>query len=283
MNFQQKLENNSFVYTVEVEPPKGVMVEDTLKELVPLRDIIDAFNVTDMQASVMRASSWALAAKLKEKRLEPILQLTARDRNIIALQGDLLASFILGIKNLLLLTGDTPKKGDHPSAKEVFEVDSIGLIKIAHRLNEGFDYMGNKLKGKPQFFIGAALNPLTQNIDKELKKMEEKIKAGASFFQTQPVFDIEGFYRFMKKAKKFKTKIIAGIMFLKSARMANYLYKKIGIYIPSSYRERLEKAKDIKEEIVKMNSQLIDDLKDIADGIHFMPLGDYSLIKRILK
>ena len=283
MNFQQKLENNNFVYTVEVEPPKGVMVEDTLKELVSLRDIIDAFNVTDMQASVMRASSWALAAKLKEKRLEPILQLAARDRNIIALQGDLLASFILGIKNLLLLTGDTPKKGDHPSAKEVFEVDSIGLIKIAHRLNEGFDYMGNKLKGKPQFFIGAALNPLAQNIDKELKKMEEKIKAGASFFQTQPVFDIEGFYRFMKKAKRFKTKIIAGIMFLKSARMANYLYKKIGIYIPSSYRERLEKAKDIKEEIVKMSSQLIDDLKDIADGIHFMPLGNYPLIKRILK
>ncbi|OQX88478.1 MAG: hypothetical protein B6D55_00110 [Candidatus Omnitrophica bacterium 4484_70.2] len=283
MNFQQKLENNNFVYTVEVEPPKGVMVEDTLKELVSLRDIIDAFNVTDMQASVMRASSWALAAKLKEKRLEPILQLAARDRNIIALQGDLLASFILGIKNLLLLTGDTPKKGDHPSAKEVFEVDSIGLIKIAHRLNQGFDYMGNKLKGKPQFFIGAALNPLAQNIDKELKKMEEKIKAGASFFQTQPVFDIEGFYRFMKKAKRFKTKIIAGIMFLKSARMANYLYKKIGIYIPSSYRERLEKAKDIKEEIVKMSSQLIDDLKDIADGIHFMPLGNYPLIKRILK
>ncbi len=283
MNFQQKLENNNFVYTVEVEPPKGVMVEDVLGDITPLRDTIDAFNVTDMQASVMRASSWALAVKLKEKKLEPILQLTARDRNIVALQGDLLASYILGIKNLLLLTGDTSKKGDHPSAKEVFEVDSIGLIKIAQKLNEGFDYMSNKLKGKPQFFIGAALNPLAQNIDKELKKMEEKIKAGASFFQTQPIFDVEKFYRFMKKAKRFKTKIIAGIIFLKSARMANYLHKKIGIYIPPSYRERIEKAKDIKEEIVKISSQLVDDLKDIAAGIHFMPLGYYSLIERILK
>jgi len=284
MNFREKLENNKFVYTVEVEPPKGVDIEETLKKIIPLKEVIDAFNVTDMQSSVMRASSWAIAAKLKEMGLEPILQLTARDRNIIALQGDLLGCFILGIKNLLLLTGDSPKKGDHPFAKEVFEVDSLGLIRIAQKLNEGFDWAGNKLKGETDFFIGAALNPLVEDQDKELKKMEEKIKAGAKFFQTQPIFDVNRFYQFMKKAEKFKTKIIAGIIFLKSYRVANYLHEKVeGIYIPHNYRERIRKSKDAKEEAVKIAKEIITELKDLTDGVHFMPLGCYEFLDEIIK
>lgn len=284
MSFKEKLEKNKFVYTVEVEPPKGVDIDEILKKVVPLKRIIDAFNVTDMQSSVMRASSWAIAVKLKEKGLEPILQLTTRDRNIIALQGDLLGSFILGIKNLLLLTGDSPKKGDHPFAKKVFEVDSVGLIKIAQKLNKGFDWANNKLKGKTDFFIGAVLNPLAKDQDKELRKMEEKIKAGVSFFQTQPIFDVDRFYQFMKRAKKFRTKIIAGIIFLKSYRLANYLHEKVeGIQIPRIYRERIKKSKDLKKEVIEISREIMVNLKDIASGIHFMPLGWYQLLKEIVK
>ncbi len=283
MTFREKLENNHFVYTMEIEPPKGVEVEDILNKILVFKNKIDGFNITDMQSSVMRASSWSIAAIIKEKGLEPILQLTARDRNLLALQGDLLGSYILGIRNILLLTGDAPTKGDHPQAKAVFDVDSLGLIRMAQRLNSGYDWTGNPLKGKTDFFIGAALNPLSSDVEKEIRKMEEKIKAGVSFFQTQPIFDVERFYQFRKKVDCFGSKIIAGIICIKSFSMGKYLNEKVeGIFVPQDYLERIKKAKDVKEENIKIFKELIDQLKDIADGVHFMPLGWYELVKAVL-
>ncbi|MCD6228501.1 MAG: methylenetetrahydrofolate reductase [Candidatus Omnitrophica bacterium] len=282
MKFREKLEKNKFVFTLEVEPPKGVDIESTLKEVLPLKKYIDAFNVTDMQSANMRLSSWALAAKLKLNNLEPILQLTTRDRNCLALQGDLLGSYALGVENLLLLTGDRPICGDHPKAKEVFEVDSLGLIKIASQLNSGYDLSGNLLKGKPNFYIGAALNPMAKDVDRELKRAEKKIKLGASFFQTQPIFDVKKFYVFMKKIRRLRTKVIAGVIFLKSHKMAKYLNENVeGIEVPHLYIDRLEKAKNKKEEAIRIAKEIIAELKDICQGVHIMSLGWYSTAREL--
>ena len=257
MKFREKLEKNKFVFTLEVEPPKGVDIESTLKEVLPLKKYIDAFNVTDMQSANMRLSSWALAAKLKLNNLEPILQLTTRDRNCLALQGDLLGSYALGVENLLLLTGDRPICGDHPKAKEVFEVDSLGLIKIASQLNSGYDLSGNLLKGKPNFYIGAALNPMAKDVDRELKRAEKKIR-------------------------RLRTKVIAGVIFLKSHKMAKYLNENVeGIEVPHLYIDRLEKAKNKKEEAMRIAKEIIAELKDICQGVHIMSLGWYSTAREL--
>jgi 5,10-methylenetetrahydrofolate reductase len=282
MKFREKLKKNKFVFTLEIEPPKGVEVESIIKKIKFLKKKIDAFNVTDMQASNLYMSSWAMCVRLKQEGLEPILQLTARDRNVLALQGDLLGSFMLGIENILLLTGDSVLYGDHPFAKEVFEVDSIKLIEIASLLNSGKDLAGNSLKGKTNFFIGAALNPFAQDLDKERKKMEKKIKAGVSFFQTQPVFNVEKFYNFLKKAK-INLPVIAGIIFLKSPTMAKYLNENVsGIEIPSEYIKRLKRAKNFREEAKKIAQEIIKELRSISAGIHFMPFGWYKEVEEVL-
>jgi len=283
MGFREKMKKGDFTFTVEVEPPKGTELSSVFEKLNPFKDRVDAYNVTDMQSSVMRMSSWAMALKLKEKGFEPILQVTCRDRNILALQGDLLGAASFGIKNLLLLTGDSPSSGDHPQAKPVFDLDSIGLINLANKLNSGFDWSGNKLKGEPDFFIGAALNPFSRDIDKEISKLEEKIKAGASFFQTQPIFDVEKFYSFVKKVSYLKPKIMAGIIFLKSSRSARYLNDKVeGIEIPAEYIKRLESSRSFKEEMRAIIKKIISDLKSISCGIHIMPLGMYDMVSEVL-
>ncbi len=283
MNFRKKIENGKFTFTVEIEPPKGTDVSYILEKLNFLKDKIDAYNVTDMQSSVMRMSSWAMAVKLKEKGFEPILQLTCRDRNILALQGDLLGISLFGINNVLLLTGDTPSVGDHPSAKAVFDLSSVELIKLAKKLNSGFDYSGNTLKSKPDFFIGAVLNPFSKDINKEIAKLEEKIKAGALFFQTQPIFNVDRFYSFIKKVSYLRPKIITGVMFLRSYQSACYLNDKIeGIEIPDEYIKELKNSSNFKEEMVKIIRKIISDLRTMSCGIHIMPLGMYERVLEII-
>ena len=274
MSFRQKLNNGQFVYTVEVEPPKGVNFQPKLDEVSALKGKVDAFNVTDMQSSVMRMSSWAMCLALKAKGLEPILQLTCRDRNILALEGDLLGAYSLGIENVLLLTGDSPKKGDHPQAKAVFDVNSIGLIEAANTLNKGFDLAQNSLEGKTDLFIGAAANPFATNLDKEIDRIKEKIDKGVSFFQTQPVFEADKFKLFMDKIHKLNTKIIAGVIFLKSYRMAKYMNDNIdGINVPQAFMERINNASDKHKEAAIIAAEIIKQLKDYAAGVHIMPIG----------
>jgi 5,10-methylenetetrahydrofolate reductase len=282
MKFREKLEKKKFVLTLEVEPPKGIFVEEIIQKIAPLKEKIDAVNVTDMQSANLHMSSWAMCVKLRQFGYEPILQLTARDRNVLALQGDLLGSFMLGIENVLLLTGDAPSSGDHPQAKGVFEVDSVQLIKIASKLNTGKDLVDKPLKGKPNFFIGAALNPFASDVDKELKKVEEKIKAGVSFFQTQPIFDVEAFSKFLKRAE-IPLPIIAGVIFLKSPSMGGYLNKNVfGINVPQVYIERLKKSNNCKDEAMLIVKEIVEELKDICAGIHFMPFGWYKELAEII-
>jgi len=283
MSFRDKIKSGKFVVTMEVEPPKGNDTKDILSRIAPLKGKVDAYNVTDMQSSVMRMSPWAMAVKLKENGFEPVMQLTCRDRNIIALQGDLLGISSFGIHNLLLLTGDSPARGDHPNAKAVFDLDSIGLIEAAGALNKGVDLAGNSLDGNPDFVIGAALNPFSKDIDREIEKMEKKIGAGAVFFQTQPIFDVDRFHDFIKKVDVKNVTIMAGVIFVKSYRSAVYLNDKVeGIDIPPEYMKVLKSAKDFKETSFKMTKDIISSLESVCGGVHIMPLGLYEEVLGVL-
>ena len=286
MNFAEKLRSGKFLVTSEVGPLKGTEVDETLKEAELLRGKVDAFNVTDLQSSVMRLGSLAVCHLLAERKLEPIFQITCRDRNRLALQSDLLSAYVLGIRNVLVLTGDHPVLGDHPEAKPVFDLDSVSLLKVASTLMEGKDMKGNELVGKPEFCLGAVVNPGADIMELQLIKMEKKIEAGAKFFQTQAVYDLDSFEKFMKEAEKFGVPILGGIVLLKSAGMARYMNEKVaGVSVPERYIKMMAKAKkgERAEVSIKIASELIKGMKDLCQGVHIMPLGWGKYVPRVLE
>ena len=224
MSFKDKLESGKFVVTSEVGPPKGIETDKILAEAELVRSRVDAVNVTDLQSSLMRLGSLAVSSLLKQKGIEPVFQITCRDKNRLALQSDLLSAAALGIENILVLTGDHTTAGDHPEAKPVFDLDSTQLLQAAKMLESGSDMKGNKLTGKPpEFCLGAAVNPGADPLGPQILKMEKKIAAGAEFFQTQAVFDLKAFENFRNKTRHLKSKVLAGIVLLKSAAMARFM------------------------------------------------------------
>jgi len=253
-NLKKKLTENRFVVTVEMEPPKGADSCCVIEKIRPLKELVDGINIADSPMAKMRMSPIALAY-LVQQELKPdtIFHLTCRDRNILGLQSELLGAYALGVKNILTLTGDKPEKGDHPNALGVFEVDSVGLAKLASNLNNGLDMMGNAIDGATDFFIGAVANPTTEDLDRELERIEAKIEAGVGFFQTQPIFDIKQLEQFLKRIEKLQVPIIYGLMPLKSAKLAKYLNKNVpGVYVPEELIDRLEiKGRDAGIEIAK--------------------------------
>ena len=286
MSFREKLESGKFVITSEIGPPKGVDIEESLKEAETLREKVDAFNVTDLQSSVMKLGSLATCHLLVERKLEPVFQITCRDRNRLALQSDLLSAYVLGIKNVLVLTGDHTVLGDHPQAKPVFDLDSVSLLKAASLLMEGKDMVDSDLLGKPEFCLGAVVNPGADPLEPQIIKMEKKIEAGAKFFQTQAVYDLASFESFMKIAEKSGIPVLGGIVLLKSAGMAKYMNEKVaGVNVPDRYIEMMAKAK--KEERPKVSIQiaaeLIKGMKNICRGIHIMPLGWEKHVPSVLE
>ncbi|OGS32444.1 MAG: 5,10-methylenetetrahydrofolate reductase, partial [Elusimicrobia bacterium RIFOXYC2_FULL_34_12] len=240
--FAQKI----FVVTSEIGPPKGFHLEKILHEAEMLKGRVSAINVTDNQSSVMRFGSLATCHFLKDKNIEPVYQVVCRDRNRIALQSDILSAAAFGIENLLLLTGDHTKLGDHPQAKSVFDLDSVSLIHTVKKLEEGVDIAGNKLDGEPpRFCIGAVVSPCSEPLEPQLIKMEKKVKAGAQFFQTQAVYEVDKFVKFIEKAKQFGVPIMAGIVILKTVGMAKYMNENVaGIHVPDSLIEELKKDKE---------------------------------------
>ncbi len=286
MSFAEKLKSGKFLVTSEVGPPKGVNIDKSLEEAEILKGKADAFNVTDLQSSVMRLGSLVVCHLLVERGLEPIFQLTCRDRNRLALQSDLLSAYVLGIRNVLVLTGDHPILGDHPGAKPVFDLDSVSLLEVASGLMEGKDMKGNELDGKVEFCLGAVVNPGADPLEPQLIKMEKKIEAGAKFFQTQAVYDMEIFEKFMKKVEKFKVPILGGIVLLKSAGMARYMNKNVaGVSVPEKYIKMMAEAK--KEERAKVSIQigaeLIKRMKGLCQGVHIMPLGWERYVPKLLE
>jgi 5,10-methylenetetrahydrofolate reductase len=223
----------------------------------------------------MRLGSLAVCSLLKQKGFEPVFQVTCRDRNRLALQSDILSAASLGIENLLILTGDHPTLGDHPEAKPVFDLDSVQLLQVVKKLQQGLDMNGNKLEGvAPKFCVGAVVNPGADPIEPQIIKMEKKIEAGAEFFQTQAVYDIKVFENFLSKIKHLKTTILAGIVLLKSAGMARYMNKNVaGVFVPDNLIKEMEETKDKTAKSVEIASRLIKELKPMCNGIHIMPIG----------
>ena len=282
----QALESRKFVVTGEIGPPKGVDLGKCLKDADHLRDKVIAINVTDLQSAVMRVGSMAVCAKLIEKGLEPIYQLTCRDRNRLGLQSDLLSAWVLGIQNVLCLSGDHPSLGDHIDAKAVFDLDSVQLLKAAALLNDGKDMADHELEGKPDFFSGAVVNPGTDALEPQLIKMEKKIEAGAKFFQTQAIYEPEKFEHFMNRVQKYGVPVMAGIVVLKSAGMARFMNANVaGITVPESMIEEMAKTKveNRKEKAVEIAARIIRQIKPFCQGVHIMPLGWDELVPKIIE
>ena len=274
MSFKDKLLKHEFVITSEIGPPKGVDIKEILEDAEPVKNKVDAINVTDLQSSVMRVGSLPICHLLKDLGIEPIYKLTCRDRNRLALQSDLLSAYILGIKNVLALTGDHPTLGDHPEAKPVFDLDSVTLLDAIGRLNNGIDLAGKQLKGKTEFFAGGVVNPGADPLEPEIIKMEKKIKAGAKFFQTQAVYDIVLYEKFLKGSKHLKIPILAGIVLLKSAGMAKYMNKNVaGVFVPDNLIKEMDETKDKSAQSIEIAARLIKRLKTMSQGIHIMPIG----------
>ncbi len=286
MSLQSVLQSGKFVVTAEVGPLKGTDTTEITEVAELLRGRVDATNVTDQQSSVMRLGSLATCHLLKENGVDPVFQMTCRDRNRLALQSDLLSAYVLGIENVLAITGDLPSLGDHPQAKPVYDLDSVQLLWVIKRLNEGYDMVGNELKGKPNFFPGAVVNPGADTeaaFELQLIKMEKKIAAGARFFQTQAIYNIDALARFMKRVEGFTIPILAGIIPLKSAGMARFMNKNVaGVFVPEELIDKMAKTEDKARTGIEIAANLIKELKGMCQGVHIMAIGWEKRVPAIL-
>ena len=279
---QQQLERGEFVITAEVAPPKGCDPQEALDTAAAFTGIT-AVNVTDNQGANMRMTPLVVAGLLRQKGVEPILQMTCRDRNRLALQSDLLGAAALGIENLLLLSGDHARFGDHPEARSVFDLDSVQLLQGVSSLEKGHDLAGKALSSTPRFFAGAAVSPASEPFELMLQKCVKKAAAGARFFQSQAVFSTHHLERFMQASGEFQVPVIAGILLLKSARMARFLNDNIpGVMVPDELIGRLEHATSPIEEGVAIARETLAVAKGICQGAHLMTLGCEERIPDIL-
>lgn len=286
--FEEKLKSGKFIVTTEVGPPKGADISELIHDIDLLKDVVDAINVTDHQSSVMRYPSIGGCLLVKEHGGEPILQMTCRDRNRLALQAELLFAYSRGIVNVLALTGDSVDVGDHKDAKSVFDLDSVQLLKMIKTLEAGVDMAGNALKGTPQFCSGASVHPEADFIEAQLIKFDKKVSAGAQFFQTQGVFNLDGLRRFMQYASRFNVKILAGIIVLSSGRMAKYMNDFVpGIIIGQDIINELssvEKGKGLQKG-TEIAVRMIRSIKEekICHGVHIMAVGNEKIVPEIIE
>jgi len=287
MGFREALDSGKFLVTAEVGPVKGTDTNGLLEDAELIKDKVDAVNVTDLQSSVMRLGSMVVCHLLVDRGIDPIFQMTCRDRNRLALQSDLLSAWVLGIKNVLALTGDHPTLGDHPDALPVFDLDSISLLRAISSLNQGSDLAGNQLKGAPDFLSGAVVNPGADTeaaLELQIIKMEKKIESGARFFQTQGIFDLDLFDRFMKRIKGFNVPVLGGIILLKSAGMARFMNKNVaGVFVPEPFIKEMEETKDKVKTSVKIAAELIKGMKDLCQGVHIMAIGWEKRVPMVLE
>jgi len=288
MKVTELFDKGQFVVSAEVGPPKGIHIDELVEEAKKYLTKVDAINVTDNQSSVMRLGSLAVCKVLKDNGFNPIFQMTCRDRNRIALESDLLSAAMLGIDNVLSLTGDYTKLGDHPGAKPVFDLDSVSLLYTMGLLEQGKDLGGQDLEGEaPTFAKGAVVSPCSDSIDAQLVKMERKIKAGAQFFQTQAVFDSEKYIKFYEKAKQFGVPIQLGIIVPKNAGMCNFMRNNVaGISIPDSIIDELKADKEKTKAGItgtEIAARIIRECKDYCQGVHIMTLGWESKIPSLLE
>jgi 5,10-methylenetetrahydrofolate reductase len=285
--FKLLLDSGKFIMTSEIGPPKGTNIEKMHHHIDILKDKVDAINVTDHQSSVMRFPSIGGCLAIEERGGEPILQMTCRDRNRLALQAELLFAYVRGIRNVLCLTGDAVPVGDHKEAKGVFDLDSVQLLRAIQIMESGKDLGGNDLDGKVEFCAGAIVTPEANPIEPQLIKFEKKVEAGAEFFQTQAVYDLDKFTRFMQLARRFPVKVLAGIVLLSSAKMAKYMTENVpGIFVPQHLIDELANAPKgtALNKGIEIAGRMIATLKKeaICDGVHVMAIGKEEVVPDIL-
>ncbi len=269
MHLTQIIKQKGKAFTLEFNPPKGWDLSKGLESLKGIADFADAINVTDMPGANLKMSSWAAAILLKQAGFNPVVQYTCRDRNKLALIGDMYGLKAFGIENMLILGGDPIHIGDEPDANMVYDLGTIDLIKASNEYLE-------------DMCIGAAANPGADDLDKEIDRMKQKAEAGAAFFQTQAVFERDAFARFMDKAHKMDIPILAGIIPLRSAKMAEFMNKNIpGIFVPDTLIERMNSAKDPVEEGKTIAVEIAKDVIDLCQGLHFMPIRHIEVMQDI--
>jgi 5,10-methylenetetrahydrofolate reductase len=280
---EQQLAAGRFTVTAEVAPPKGVDLAPVLAVAAGLQGVT-AVNVTDNQGANMRLCALVLAGELQRRGIEPVLQVTCRDRNRVALQSDLLGAAALGIENLLILSGDHSKFGDHPDARPVFDLDSVQLLEVVARLMGGVDMAGKPLTVAPRFFAGAAVNPAAEPFELVVQKIRKKAQSGARFFQTQAVFARSELERLREAVAPLGIPVLAGILLVRSAKMARFLNANIpGMRVPEELARRLEQATDPLAEGVAIARETVGWARELAQGVHLMTLGHEERIPEILE
>ncbi len=278
------LDSGRFVITSELNPPKGTDLKPLFERAEMLKDVVDAFNLTDSHAAHMAMAPMAAAHLLLQRGIEPILQLTTRDRNRIALQSDLLGAYALGIENVVFMGGDPPTAGDHPDAKPVFDIYTSIMLRAAHGMEKGYDMSERPLHGNPKFCLGAVCNPGADDLDEEVRRVEEKIEAGARFFQTQAVYEPKKYERFARKVNGLGAIVLAGIIPLKSARMARYMNTRVpGIHVPDALIQRIDDAKDKRKTSIEIAAEIAREVHGMCQGLHVMAIGWEDIIPEILK
>ncbi|MDC0832221.1 5,10-methylenetetrahydrofolate reductase [Leptolyngbya valderiana BDU 20041] len=283
--FRNAIESKQFLITAEVAPPKGGNPAHMVEMARGLKNRVHAVNITDGSRAVLRMSSLAASAILLQQGIEPICQIACRDRNRIGLQADLMGAHGLGIRTILALTGDPVKAGDHPGAKSVFDMESVRLLRLIHKLNRGIDFNDKPLTdGKTDLFPGAAVDPQSKSWSGLQRRFEKKIEAGAQFFQSQLISDFDRLDKFVTQiASAYNKPILAGIFLIKSAKNAQFLNKKVpGVQISQEIIDRLDRASDPLREGMAIAAEQVRLARDLCHGVHMMAIRSEHLIPEIL-
>ena len=290
-NLEKVLESGKFAVTAEAGPPKGTSARVILRKAEQLHSCCDAVNVTDNQTAIVRMSSLAGCILLKQQGVDPVMQMVVRDRNRIAIQSDVLGAVALGIGNVLCLSGDHQQFGNHPSAKNVFDIDSIQLIQTLKNMRDEKKFIcGEDVSGEVSIYIGAAANPFADPFEFRVTRLAKKVKAGADFIQTQAIYDIAKFRKWMEMVRDRgldkQVHILAGVIPIRSVGMARYMRDYVsGVSVPDEIIKRMEEAEDAKAEGVKIPLEIIEQLKEIpgVHGIHIMAVGWEDIVPEIVE
>ncbi|MDL1974876.1 MAG: methylenetetrahydrofolate reductase [Deltaproteobacteria bacterium] len=290
-NLEKILASGQFAVTAECGPPKGTSGKVIQRKGDILKSHCDALNVTDNQTAIVRMSSLSGCVLLRQAGVEPVMQMVVRDRNRLAIQADILGAVALGIRNVLCLSGDHQKFGNHPTAKGVYDIDSIQLIQTLKQMRDDNKFLsGDDISGDVPLFLGAAANPFADPFEFRVIRLAKKIKAGADFIQTQAIFDVPKFARWMEMVRDRgldeKTHILAGVIPVKSVGMARYMRNNVsGLSVPKELVDRMADAEDAKEEGVKICLETIEQLKEIdgIHGVHVMAVAWEDIVPQIVE